>query len=346
MASYYDKVRSAETQGKLPVVAKLEGIFASLDDTELLQSLKGKTHRGCQGYSVEALWRSYLTAYVLNIPTVSGLIRTLQSNPALAAICGLHPEAIPTDATYSRFVAKLTRRIGLVRQVIRDGVARLSEHLPDFGKVVAIDSSDLTAYSRSHKPTDPDARWSKKRNKHGRDHWWFGYKVHFVADAEYELPIHVEVTSANVSDSRSFVPVLQRAQVAPKYVLADAGYDAGENYHYVIDGLGAIPIIKLNKRGGPRNPDRVSHRSNDQIRMQGLRDNPGVDRGSTKFSALYAKRVSVERLIGRAKEFRRLSSMHHRGLPKVTLHCYMSTLTIVASAVCSIGSEQSLRKVA
>ena len=84
MVSFYDKISHARNQSPPPVVAKLEGVFNALDDGDLLHVLKGKVHRGCQGYSVEALWHSYLAAYVLNIPSVSALIRTLQDTPALA----------------------------------------------------------------------------------------------------------------------------------------------------------------------------------------------------------------------------------------------------------------------
>ena len=85
MASFYDKFSGARNQAVPPVVAKLEGVFESLDDTDLLQALKGKIHRGCQGYSVEALWHSYLAAYVLNIPSVSALIRAFESHLALVS---------------------------------------------------------------------------------------------------------------------------------------------------------------------------------------------------------------------------------------------------------------------
>ena len=89
MGSFYDKISHARNQLPPPVVAKLEGVFEALDDTDLLDALKGKTHRGCQGYSVEALWRSYLVAYVQNIPSVSALIRYLIDQPSVAEACGL-----------------------------------------------------------------------------------------------------------------------------------------------------------------------------------------------------------------------------------------------------------------
>lgn len=83
MASFDDKLADARKQSPPPVVAKLEGVFNALDDGKLLEARKGKGRRGCQGYSVEALWRSYPAHYVLNVPTVAGPVRALQSIPAL-----------------------------------------------------------------------------------------------------------------------------------------------------------------------------------------------------------------------------------------------------------------------
>lgn len=348
MASFYDKLRCAEQQ-ELPIVAKLEGVFDALDDAELLKALTGKVHRGCQGYQVAALWRSYLAGYILGVPTVTGLIRNLSNNPALCEACGLSQEAIPSEATYSRFIAKLTKHSVLVQRVIERGVDRLREHIPDFGRTVAVDSSDISAYSQSRKPSDHDARWGVKEDKHGQKKYWFGYKIHVVADADSELPIHVDVTPANVNDGKHMAPLLRRVAVLPQYVLADAGYDNVENYQFIHDEFGAIPIININKRNKRESVQgklHIPHRSTEFIKASALRQYPGVDRDSTHWNVLYAKRTGIERLFSRMKEFRRLASVHHRGLPKVTLHCYLSTLTIVASAVSALYCHQALRQVA
>ena len=83
MASFYDKSYRTTDQYENPYVSKLRGVFESLDDEELLNALKGKIHRGCQGYKIKALWHSYLARFVLNLPSVAELIRCLQSNPLL-----------------------------------------------------------------------------------------------------------------------------------------------------------------------------------------------------------------------------------------------------------------------
>lgn len=355
MVSFYDKLRRAENQSfVLPIVAKLQGIFDSIDDAELIQALNGRIHRGCQGYTVKALWRSYLICYVENIPTVRGLIRALENNPDLCKVAGINPLAVPHESTYSRFVAKLSKHKDLVKKALDNCVGELKANLDGFGEVVAIDSTDVRAYSKGVKNSaikraaDPDARWGAKK-KHGSPYFWFGYKVHMVCDAVYELPIHVEVSPANKSDYQSFIGPLRNANIkgTVKVATADAGYDAVYNYGFGVDELGAIPLIDLNKRGKKQAKSKHSpKRSKAALRLLELRENPGIARDSDAWNELYDKRVSVERLFSRMKEFRRLGSVHHRGISKITLHAYLSTLTIVASAVDALYSKESLRKVA
>ena len=58
----------------------------------------------------------------------------------------------------------------------------------------------------------------------GKRAWFFGYKLHLAVDADTELPISVFVTTAKESDTRSLLPLLDRAAqtlaIHPAYVLA------------------------------------------------------------------------------------------------------------------------------
>lgn len=351
MASFYVKTALATKQLSVPpVVAKLKGVFEALDDTELIEALKGRRHRGCRGYTVQALWHSYLISYVLNFGSVRELIRNLENNPVLCELSGISPWAIPHESTYSRFVAKLADHNDLVNATLNKAVKELESCLEGFGKVIAIDSTDIRAHSKGvrnsdiKRAADPDATWGAKK-KHGGQYFWFGYKAHMVSDAVYELPIYVEVTTASKSDFQSYIRPLRNANINPDFVLADAGYDALYNYEFTLDELDAIPVIDLNKRG-KKNATRTPKRSKQELRLLGKRDNPGIARESTEWKCLYSKRVSVERIFSRLKECRRLTKLRHRGINKVTLHVYLSTLTMAASALSAIRSDLPLRAVA
>jgi hypothetical protein len=80
---------------------------------------------------------------------------------------------------------------------------------------------------------------------------------------------------------------------------------------------------KRNKKAG--NEKRTPKRSHEVLRVLDIRQNPGIQRGSTDWKAVYNKRTSVERLFSRMKALRRLDNVRHRGIAKVTLHVYLST---------------------
>lgn len=57
------------------------------------------------------------------------------------------------------------------------------------------------------------------------------------------------------------------------------------------------------------------------------------EHGSPKWQALYAKRTSIERLIGRLKHYRRLNKITVRGIEKVMIHSLLSVIVTQASAI-------------
>jgi hypothetical protein len=183
------------------------------------------------------------------------------------------------------------------------------------------------------------------KKKNNKDYWWYGYKVHMVSDATHEIPVCLTVTTAKESDVRNFIDPLKRSGINPDVVTADAGYDAGYNYAFVVDELEAVPIIDLNKRGSKKG-GKTSHRTKAERRLLDLRENGGIARDTDMWKQYYNKRTSVERVFSRLKEHRALDHVTHRGIEKVTLHCYLSTLAIIASAVSAIYSLEPLRKVA
>jgi IS5 family transposase len=70
------------------------------------------------------------------------------------------------------------------------------EKLPDFGKIVAIDSTDLKAWSngKKHQKSDPDAGWVVKGDTNGKTKFVWGYKVHLLVDTVSEIPIAANIT--------------------------------------------------------------------------------------------------------------------------------------------------------
>ena len=200
----------------------------------------------------------------------------------------------------------------------------------EIGRIVAIDSTPLEAYSKYQKDgnsSDPDAAWGIYV-KDGRQEWFFGYKVHIVADAELELPLGFEVTPANVYDSTMYQPLLtdlMERGIRLHVVIADKGYDSISNYKYTLEH-GAIPIIAMN----PRN-----------LKEERERDFEGdfpVRRKSDEWKELYKKRGAVERINSRLKEELDLKALKVRGLEKVKTHAACSLITMLAVGLIALKS--------
>jgi hypothetical protein len=68
-----------------------------------------------------------------------------------------------------------------------------------------------------------------------------------------------------------------------------------------------------------------------------------IPRNSEEWNMIYAKRTAVERVNSKLKEHRRLNSHCHRGLAKVRLHCLMSVLSLVITALAEASADRTDR---
>jgi transposase len=324
MTTYY----SSENDGfvkPVPIVKQLNAIFRTIPDDDLLSALKAPTGR--PGYTVKLLWKTYVAMVVLGLPTFASLIRTLQNNPTLAVACGITSyEGIPTKFAYSRFMRKLSqpRYVVMVKNIMRSLTRSLYDTLPDFGKSVAIDSTDLKAWSNGAKKpvADPDATWSVKLDTSGKKKFYFGYKLHLLADTHYEIPIAANLTTASIHDSRVASRVLSNARYTyskfhPDYVICDAGYSSQKLRQLVKWQYSAKPIIKAH----PRHKKALSFETKE-------------------WQAIYSRRSSIERVFGRLKGYRRLNNVTVRHIRKVTVHCFLSLIVVQAQALHSVLNSQ------
>lgn len=234
---------------------KLQSIFDSLEDEDLLDTLHESRWTGRPGYPIEVMWRTYIAGYYLNIPTFTGLIRELKRNPCLAYLCGIESaQGVPSKYAYCRFLRKLVAHTHLVEKCCYKLIRRMNRDLPGFGRTWAIDSTAIHAYSRPRKAvlSDPEAGWGYEKDRYGNKRKFYGYRAHIVADAKYEIPLSLLVTPANVHDSVVAPDLLRQTSamtkiLRPKHVIGDPGYDS-KAIHEEIVALGAVPIIKLNPR--------------------------------------------------------------------------------------------------
>ena len=105
---------------------------------------------------------------------------------------------------------------------------------------------------------EQDADYGTKRYKGKRKDgslWekvitWFGFKLHLIVDADYELPVAYEVTRASRSDSRRLIPMVEGLKrrhpelvEGARHLMGDKGYDASGNNKILLEEYGIKPVI-------------------------------------------------------------------------------------------------------
>lgn len=310
-----------------PVFRQLKTVFDAIPDDELLKALK-PYYAGRNGYTCKVLWRTYIAMVVLNLPSFAALIRTLENNPFISLACGIQDaDGIPSKFAYSRFMRKLQTRenVVIVKNIMRALTRKFYETLPDFGKSVAIDSTDIKAWSNGHRnrKSDPDAGWVVKGDTHGKRKYVWGYKMHMMVDTKYELPITAEITTGNTSDVTRASKVLRQARVTtskfyPQYVICDAGYASKDLRRHIHRQYRGEPIIKAAK----------THAK-------------WLEEETPEWQLIYNRRTSIERVFSRLKTQRRLNNLTVRRLRKVTVHSLIPVIVIQAMALAFPGSPRN-----
>jgi len=186
-------------------------------------------------------------------------------------------------------------RINLAVAVGRE-TGGFADDAPPFGEILAIDSTDIPSYSvcrysrhidtdlkrskyqehcKSANPdccardcVDPDAQWGFRtdRNAPNGQGRFFGYKLHSIVDAYDGTVLHAIVLPANASDTKQLISLMKQVLrmypwLAPKYLLADKGYDSVGNCAW-LDSKGIIPIIAVRR---PREDNEQNRRHEVEI---------------------------------------------------------------------------------
>lgn len=302
-----------------PIYGQLKTLFNAIPEDKLLQELK-EYYAGRNGYTHIVLWRTYLAMTVLNLPSFAALIRTLENNPYIGLACGIQSKAdIPSKFAYSRFMRKLQqpKYLVVVKNVMRTLTRLCYERLPNFGKSVAIDSTDLKAWSNGSKKhkSDPDAGWVIKGDTHGKRKFVWGYKMHLMVDTTYEIPITADITKGNTSDGAFASHVLGQARYTygkfhPEYVICDAAYSSQKLRHLIKRQYGSQAIIKSPK-----------------THIKWIGDE------TPEWQLIFNRRTSVERVFGRMKTQRRLNNVTVRRRKRVTVHSLIPVIVTQAAAL-------------
>jgi hypothetical protein len=251
--------------------SRLVGILEALPAEKLLIALEQEHWTGRKGYSVRGMWSALIAGLINQCHTLADIVHLLKRDKETRLICGFSKDDMPGEDALGRFLKKLVKHAVLFDEFIQALVDKLRELLPGFGAKLAVDSTDILAYANGYRehPADTDARWGAKKKGNSKDkgekkepdvYYWFGYKLHLVIDALYELPLAFILTPANEADTSYLKPLLQKARVdqekrKPEAVITDKGYDSQENNTFIYKDCKATPIIPIRERKDAQLPD-------------------------------------------------------------------------------------------
>jgi transposase len=254
---------------------RLDLVLKYMPDEGLMRVLEEERDKGRDEYPVRAVWNSILAGVVYEHQSVQSLRRELRRNGQLRELCGFEVEkglkAVPGSWVYSRFLKNLMKHEEEIDAMFEELVEKLKEALPDYGKYLAVDGKAIETHANGKKREkkeekeadgrrDIDADWGKKVYRGVREDgtaWekvrsWFGYKLHLVVDATYELPVSFEVTKASEAEGpighelfknieKEHPEIIERCE----YGIGDRGYDDGKLVAKLWDGYGIKPVIDI-----------------------------------------------------------------------------------------------------
>ncbi len=248
-------------------------VLKYLPDEKLMRLLEEERDKGRDDYPVRAVWNSILAGVVYEHQSVQSLRRELERNGQLRDLCGFDAEkginAVPGSWVYSRFLRNLMKHEEEIEAIFDELVEKLKEELPDYGKYLVVDGKGIETHANGRRRDegkeadgrrDVDAAWGRKVYRGVREDgsaWervkrWFGYKLHLIVDATYELPVSYCVTKGSVAEAPIGHKLFKKMKkehpeiiAGCEYGIADRGYDDGKLIKDLWDEYGIKAVIDI-----------------------------------------------------------------------------------------------------
>lgn len=242
--SIFDNTEIYDNLGDLE---RVKLILENIPDEELLDEIrkerdgKGRTTEE----PIEALLNIYWARKILEHKNMAQMLRELNRNSQLRKICGLQKDKAPSKYIMTRFLKKLKKHRKLIKEIFytqRDELAKIEK---EFGENTGVDGKYIDSYAKKENKNkkedgrrDIDAKYGIKEkyykdnqgNEKIKKETHYGYRIHLMADVDYELPIDYEVETANVAEGKTYRKMLDKKENAQilkrtKTATADKGYD-------------------------------------------------------------------------------------------------------------------------
>jgi hypothetical protein len=253
--------------------SELAGLLDSPEIASLIAELEATRWTGRPGYPIRSMIGMALAKSIYAIPTWTRTVALVREHAGLLAALGT--DECPSVYACYRFAAKLREHGHLLDACIASVVERVHKEIPNVGKDVAIDASDMPAYANGQRFvskggreraddefSDPDASWGHRSAVSTRKGGGFyGYRLHMAVDTATDLPLAWSVETAKANESTMVAPLLDRLSslgIRPETCAMDKGYDIERVYGECAE-RGVAPVIPLRqttavKRGDHQPP--------------------------------------------------------------------------------------------
>jgi hypothetical protein len=241
---------------------RLQIVLGTMDDAKLIHKLYNIRGKGRNDWSCEAMWNSFIASFLFEHETVEGLLRELRRNKQLRTMCGFEPKGVkqkdgtlkifvaPSASSYSKFLKNLKQCQRELDEMFTSLVLYMYKNLKHFGEILMVDGKAIQSFGtkpsknkKSGERGEHDADWCRKQYSASgpngesiiKTKKWFGFRLHLIADATYELPVAFNVTKASNSEQTETLKMLDNIEKEDskwldecKYFLADKGYDSSK----------------------------------------------------------------------------------------------------------------------
>ena len=242
----------------------LEDLISTVNLKKIVKGISGEKPVGRNKLPREPMVRAHIVGRMRGIPTIKGLVRELNDNPAMGELCGfdvidytgrLPVYHIPSRRTFGRVFREL-RQPGC-RKLIEECMAELTIRQiglkPDSGEHIAIDSTTIRTYSNRWSGTDLEASPGFKHSVKSASgtEMVLGYKFHTIAYTDGNFITGI-FTTGSQHDSPVLSELVKKARrmlgdrFDPQSASADKGYDSRAN-HGFLHSEGIAPLIPLRR---------------------------------------------------------------------------------------------------
>jgi hypothetical protein len=279
----------------LSAVGQLAEVLDSPEIAALVSELESTRWTGRPGYPLRAMVGMALAKSIYAVPTWTKTVALVCEHAALrAAIVGRNSDVPSVYACY-RFTAKLRTYGDMLARCIDGVTASLHAHMPELGRNVAIDGSDMPAYANGQRFvskggreradsefSDQDASWGHRSAVSTRKGGgYYGYKLDMAVCTATDLPLAWNARTARDNESIHALPLIDTAR-ARGFAVETCAMDKGYDLTAIYDGCedrDVRPIIPLRETPGVKRGD---HRA------------PTCDHGEWRFAGTDYRRKATK----------------------------------------------------